>query len=122
MGRVVLDGRRRQALVFGLMVVGVVLALTCLNAQAELVRRRRAACDGSMPLPTTAYVLGGIGLFVGLLALVLLLRWFGHSRQLIAFILFATAVAGVIFQIFVLITAIQADTSVTPVCGSRLPG
>jgi hypothetical protein len=118
----VLDSRRRQLLVFGLMVVGVVLALSCLNAAAELIRRRRAACDGSLPLPTAAYVLGGLGLLVGVLALVLLVRWFGHSRQAIAFVLFATAVAGVVFQAVALVTAAQEDASITPTCRSRLPG
>ena len=112
-----LDGRRRQGLVFGLMVVGVVLALVTVNAQAELARRRNAACDGSLPLPSAAYVLGGIGLLVGLVALTLLLRWFGHSRQVIAFILFATAVAAVVFELFALIIAIQQSTSTTVVCG-----
>lgn len=99
--------RRRQGLVFGLMVVGVVLALICVNAQAELQRRQQAACDESLSLPTSAYVLGAIGLVVGALALLLLVRWFGRSRQMIAVVLFATAVAGVVFEVFALLTALQ---------------
>jgi uncharacterized BrkB/YihY/UPF0761 family membrane protein len=99
--------QRRQALVFGLLVVGVVLALTCVNAEAELVRRRDAACDSSLALPSSAYVLVAIGLLVGVVALFLLSRWFGGTRQVIVVVLFATAVAGVVFEAFALITALH---------------
>ena len=99
--------QRRQALVFGLMVVGVVLALTCVNAEAELERRRDAACDSSLTLPSSAYVLVAIGLLAGLIALFLLGRWFGGNRQVIVIVLFATAVAGVVFEVFALITALH---------------
>jgi len=108
--------RRRQGLVFTLLIVGVVLSLTNTNAQTELVRRRQDACDGSIPLPTGAYVLGIAGVVVGVVALFLLLRWFGHSRQAIALILFATAAAAVLFEIFALITAFQEGRPVHSVC------
>lgn len=117
MGRDLLTGRRRQGLVFGLIVVGVLLALINANAQSELARRRQDSCDGSLPLPTTAYVLGFAGLLVGALALFLLLRWFGHSRQPIALILVATATAAVVFEIFALITAFQEAGPVQAICG-----
>ncbi|WP_020385755.1 hypothetical protein [Kribbella catacumbae] len=102
-----MPGWLRQGLVFGLMVVGVVLALICVNAEAELQRRRQAACDASLSLPPSAYVLGAAGLLVGMLALLLLIRWFGRSRQVIAIVLYTTAVAGVVFEAFALITALQ---------------
>ncbi|MEV6416530.1 hypothetical protein [Kribbella sp. NPDC051718] len=107
---------RRQGLVFGLIVVGVVLVLACMNAETELQRRRRAACDGSLALPPVAYVLGAIGLLVGVLALLLLIRLSGGSRQVITVVLFATAVAGVVFEVFALITAIQQSAPISAIC------
>ena len=115
-----MDGRRRQAGLLALLVVGVVLSLLCANAQASLVRRREAECDASLPLPATAYVLGGIGLLVGLVALMLLVRSYGQSRQVITFVLVATSIAAVVFELFVLITAIQAQ-SPSSVCGFPPP-
>jgi hypothetical protein len=115
-GRDLLTGRRRQGLAFGLMVAGVLLALTNTNAQTELVRRRQDTCDGSLPLPTSAYVLGGAGLLVGVVALALMVRWFGHSRQAIALILVATAVAAVVFELFALVTAFQEGRPITDLC------
>lgn len=108
---------RRQGVVFGLTVVGVVLTLTCLNAGAELERRRRAACDGSLAMPPSAFVLGSIGLLLGVVALLLLIRW--SSRQVITIVLFATAVAGVVFEVFALIAAVQQSAPVSSIC--RLP-
>ncbi|MEI8410089.1 MULTISPECIES: hypothetical protein [unclassified Kribbella] len=110
----VLAGRRRQGLVLALVVVGLLLSTITTNAQAELIRRRQDSCDGSLPLPTTAYVLGFAGLAVGAVALFLLTRWFRHSRQPITLILFATAIAAVIFELFALVTAFQEGG---PVCG-----
>ncbi|MFG1817325.1 hypothetical protein ACGFIF_26455 [Kribbella sp. NPDC049174] len=109
--------RRHQGLVLGLVIVGVLLATINTNAQAELIRRRQASCDGSLPLPTAAYVLGFVGLGVGAVALFLLIRWFGHSREPIALILFATAAAAVIFEFFALVTAFQEGRPVHPICG-----
>jgi hypothetical protein len=116
-GLELLAGRRRRGLVFGLLVAGVVLSLVNTNAQTELVRRRQDTCDGTLPLPTSAYLLGAAGLIVGAVALLLLLRWFGHSRQPIALILFATAIAAVIFEAVALITAFQEGRPVHPMCG-----
>ncbi len=109
--------RRHQGLVLGLVVVGVLLATINTNAQAELIRRRQAGCDGSLPLPTSAYVLGAAGLVVGAVALFLLVRWFGHSRQPIVLILFATATAAVVFELFALLIAFQEGRPVHPICG-----
>jgi drug/metabolite transporter (DMT)-like permease len=109
--------RRRQGLVLGLIVVGVLLSLTNTNAQSELVRRREDTCDGSLALPTGAYVLGFTGLAVGSVALVLLVRWFGGSREPIALILFATAIAAVVVEIFAVVTAFQEGQPVYPMCG-----
>ncbi|GAB2671264.1 hypothetical protein [Kribbella swartbergensis] len=117
MGGEVLAGRRRQLLVFGLTIVGVLLAMINTNAQAELIRRRQDSCDGTLPLPTAAYVLGFAGLAVGAVALFLLIRWFGHSRQPIALILFATATAAVVFEVFALVTAFQEGRPAPPLCG-----
>ena len=108
---------RRQWLLLGLIVVGVVLSLTNTNAQSELVRRRQDTCDGSLPLPTAAYVFGFAGLAVGIVALVLLVRWFRGSRQPIALILFATAIAALIVELFAVVTAFQEGRPVYPMCG-----
>lgn len=113
----VLVGRRRQGVVLALVVVGLLLSTINTNAQAELIRRRQNSCDGSLPLPTTAYVLGFAGLAVGAVALFLLARWFGHNRQPITLILFATAVAALIFELFALVTAFQEGRPVYPMCG-----
>jgi drug/metabolite transporter (DMT)-like permease len=110
-------GRRRQGLVLALVVVGVLLSTINANAQAELIRRRQDSCDGSLPLPTAAYVLGFAGLAVGAVALFLLGRWFRHSRQPLALILFATATAAVIFELFALVTAFQEGRPVHALCG-----
>ncbi len=110
-------GRRRQGVVLGLVVAGVLLATINTNAQAELLRRRQASCDGSLPLPTSAYVLGFAGLVVGAVALFLLVRWFGHSRQPLALILFATATAAVVFELFAIVTAFQDGRPVNALCG-----
>jgi hypothetical protein len=115
-GQEVRPARRRQGLVFGLMVAGVLMSLTNTNAQTELDRRRQAACDGTLPLPTAAYVLGFAGLAVGTVALFLLLRWFGHSRQPIALILFTTAGAAVVFEIVALVTAYQEARPLQSLC------
>ena len=101
---------------FALIVVGVLLALTNTNAQAELVRRRQDTCDGTLPLPTSAYVLGFAGLIIGALALFLLLRWFRRNRQPIALILFTTAIAAVIVEILAVVTAFQEGRPVDSVC------
>jgi uncharacterized BrkB/YihY/UPF0761 family membrane protein len=110
-------GRRRQGLVLGLVIVGVLLATINTNAQAELGRRRQDSCDGSLLLPTSAYVLGFAGLVVGAIALFLLIRWFGHSRQPLALILFATATAAVVFELFAIVTAFQEGRPIHALCG-----
>ena len=89
MGEEARTGRRRQGVVFTLMIVGVLLALTNSNAQTELVRRRQDTCDATLALPAAAYVLGFAGLVVGAIALFLLVLWFHRSREPIALILFA---------------------------------
>jgi hypothetical protein len=48
-------------------------------------------------------------------ALLLLIRWSGR-RQVITIVLFATAVAGVVFEVFALIAAIQQSAPVSSVC------
>ncbi len=93
------------------------LSLLCSNAQASLVRRREAECDASLPLPAAAYVLGGLGLLFGLVALMLLARGFGRAG---GSVLFATSIAAVVFELLVLITAIQAQ-SPSSVCGFPPP-
>jgi hypothetical protein len=108
--------RRRYGLVFGLIVAGVLLSLINTNAQAELDRRRHAACDGTLPLPTSAYVLGVTGLFVGTIALYLALRWFRHSRQPITLILLATAGAAVVVELLGVVTAFQQGSPVESLC------
>ena len=116
MGEEARPARRRQGLVFALVIAGVLLSLTNTNAQTELIRRRQDACDGTIPLPTGAYVLGTAGVVVGAVALFLLLRWFGHSRQAIALILFTTAAAAVVFEVFALVTAFQEGRPVHSLC------
>jgi hypothetical protein len=111
-----LSGRHRQVLVFGLMVAGVVIALLCVNAEAELVRRREASCDASLVLPTSVSVLGVIGVLVGLAAISLLGRWFGRDRRAIVTVLFVTALAGLVFELFALVTVFQAPAA--PNCDS----
>jgi len=108
--------RRRQGLVFALMVVGVLLSLTNTNAQTELVHRRSASCDGTLPLPTSVYFVGFAGLAIGAIALVLLVGWFHHSRQPIALTLFAAASAAVVFEIFAVITAFQEARPIEALC------
>ncbi|NEA32284.1 hypothetical protein [Streptomyces sp. SID13031] len=110
-----LTARNRQTLVFGLMLAGVVLALLCVNAEAELVRRRDATCDASLALPASVFVLGGIGLLVGLAAMILLGRWFGRDRRAVVTVLFVTAVAGLIFEMFALLTVFEGPAAL--VCG-----
>jgi hypothetical protein len=102
-----LSGRNRQLLVFGLMVAGVVVALLCMNAEAELARRRTASCDASLVLPTSVSVLGVIGVLAGIAGIVLLGRWFGRDRRALVTVLLVTAVAGLVFEAFVLITVFE---------------
>ena len=116
MGAEARTDRRRQGVVFALTVVGVLLALTNTNAQTELVRRRQDACDGTLPLPAAAYVLGFAGLVVGAIALFLLVLWFHRSREPIALILFATAVAAVVFEVFTVVTAFQEGPPIQSLC------
>ncbi|MEU4194776.1 hypothetical protein AB0E69_22945 [Kribbella sp. NPDC026611] len=108
--------RRRQWLVFGLLVAGVLLALINTNAQTELTRRRQATCDGTLPLPTTAYLVGFAGLLIGAIALFLLVRWFRHSRQPIATTLLITAATAVIFEVFALATAFHDAKPIDSLC------
>ena len=65
-------------------------------------------------LPPATYLVGVIALIIGLVALVLLVRWFARGPQAIAVVLFITAGAGVVFEVFVLITAILEGR---PDCG-----
>ena len=102
------DDRRRQGFVFALMIAGMILALLCVNT----VRRRADEC--AAVLPPAAYVVGVIALLIGLVALVVLARWFRRGPQAIAVVLFVTAAAGVVFEVFVLITAILEGR---PDCG-----
>ena len=102
------DDRRRQGFVFALMIAGMILALLCVNT----VRRRADECAAALP-PAT-YLVGVIALIIGLVALVLLVRWFARGPQAIAVVLFITAGAGVVFEVFVLITAILEGR---PDCG-----
>ena len=83
-------------------------ALLCVNT----VRRRADEC--AAVLPPATYVVGVIALFIGLVALVLLARWFRRGPQAIVVVLFVTAAAGVVFEVFVLITAILEGR---PDCG-----
>jgi hypothetical protein len=115
-GQEVRSASRRLGLVFGLSVAGMLLSLPNTNAQSELGRRRHAACNGTLPLPTSAYVLGVAGLFVGAIALYLLLRWFRHSRQPVTLILLATAGAAVVVEIFGVVTAFQEGRPIDPLC------
>ena len=108
--------RRRQGVVFALVIVGVLLALTNTNAQTELVRRRQDACDNTLALPLGAYLLGIAGLTIGAIALLLLVRWFHRSRQPIALVLFATAAAAVIFEIFAVVAAFQQGRPIQSLC------
>jgi hypothetical protein len=115
-GQEVRPAGRRHGLVFGLIVAGMLLSLTNTNAQSELGRRRHAACDGTLPLPTGAYVLGVAGLVVGAIALYLSLRWFRHGRQPITLILLATAGAAVVVEIFAVVTAFQQGRPIESLC------
>jgi hypothetical protein len=81
-----------------------------------LVRRRQDACDGTLTLPAAAYVLGFAGLVVGLIALLLVVLWFHRSRQPIALILFATAAAAVVFEVFAVVTAFQEGSPIQSLC------
>ncbi|MFI7064159.1 hypothetical protein ACIBL3_24440 [Kribbella sp. NPDC050124] len=117
MGEAPPAGRHRQAVVFGVLVAGVLLSTINTNAQAELIRRRQDSCDGTIPLPTSAYVLGFAGLAVGAVALFLLVRWFRHNRQPLVLILFGTAIAALIFEAFAVITAFQEGRPLVPMCG-----
>jgi len=105
---IVLDERRRQSLVFALMIAGMILALLCVNT----VRRRADEC--AAVLPPATYVVGVVALLIGIVALVLLARWFTRGPHAIAVVLFITAAAGVVFEVFVLITAILEGR---PDCG-----
>ena len=116
MGEETRPARRRQGVVFALIIVGLLLALTNTNAQSELSRRRHASCDGTLPLPTSAYLLGFAGLVVGAIALFLMRRWFHHNRQPIALVLFTTATAAVVFEIVAVITAFQEGRPINALC------
>ena len=116
MGEEARPAGRRQGVVFALIIVGLLLALTNTNAQSELSRRRHASCDGTLPLPTSAYLLGFAGLVVGAIALFLMRRWFHHSRQPIALVLFTTATAAVVFEIVAVITAFQEGRPINALC------
>jgi hypothetical protein len=108
--------RRHRVVVFGLIIVGVLLSLTSANAETELSRRRHAACDGTLPLPPSAFVLSFAGVAVGAVALLLLLRWFGRSRQTIVLILFWTAVAAIVSEDFTVVTVLQQSRPITTLC------
>ncbi|MEU4289669.1 hypothetical protein AB0E63_15705 [Kribbella sp. NPDC026596] len=116
MGEEARPARRRQGVVFALIIVGLLLALTNTNAQSELSRRRHASCDGTLPLPTSAYLLGFAGVVVGAIALFLMRRWFHHNRQPIALVLFTTATAAVVFEIVAVITAFQEGRPINALC------
>jgi ABC-type Fe3+-siderophore transport system permease subunit len=116
MGEEARQGKRHQGVVFGLIVAGVLLSLTSANAETELSRRRHAACDGTLPLPTSAFVLSFTGVAVGAVALYLLVRWFRGSRQTIVLILFWTAVAAVVSEVFTVVTVLQQSRPITGLC------
>ena len=111
-----MDARRRQSVVFGILAIGIVLALKSTNVQTALVRHRRRTCDGTLPLPLSGYLYCGLGLAVGVVALVLLIRWFRHNPEPIVMILAITAVAGILFELFTLFAAFSEGHPVIPMC------
>jgi hypothetical protein len=46
----------------------------------------------------------------------LLLRWFGRSRQTIVLILFWTAVAAIVSEVFTVVTVLQQSRPITTLC------
>ncbi|TDU91634.1 hypothetical protein EV138_5245 [Kribbella voronezhensis] len=112
-----MDARRRQGVVFGILAVGIVLALKSSNVQRAVARHRQRTCDGTLPLPLSGYLYCGIGLAVGVLALVLLIRWFRHNPEPLVMTLAITAVAGILFELFTLFAAISEAHPAIPLCG-----
>ena len=93
------DGRRRQGVVFALMIAGMLLALTELErvtsgAAAVRTRARHVACQR----PRTWSAFAGLSSAWSLSSC---WRWFHRSRQPIAVVLFVTAAAAVVFEVFV---------------------
>lgn len=112
-----MDARRRQGIVFGILAVGIVLALKSSNVQTALVRHRQRTCDGTLPVPLAGYLYCGLGLVIGVVALVLLIRWFRHNPEPIVMILAITAVAGIVFELFTVFAAISEGHPIIPMCG-----
>jgi ABC-type Fe3+-siderophore transport system permease subunit len=88
-----------------MLLIGIVVTLKSTNVQSAVRRHRMQTCSW-LPLPSSASLYCGIGLAIGAVALVLLIAWFRHDWDPLVTILAITAVAGILFELFTLLTAL----------------
>lgn len=87
-----------------LAVAGIVLAFLATQVSTDLSKQRSSTCNGLLPMPTSAYVLGFSAVAAGLVA-VLLLVWRGRrSGGGWAGGLLALAILAILFAGFVTYT------------------
>lgn len=90
------DGRVATRLAAGglLAVAAAVLAFLATQVSTDLTRQRQATCDGLLPMPTSAYVLGWSGVGVAVLAaIVMLARRSGGGWRIALLVLVVVALA-----------------------------
>ncbi|MEV4314876.1 hypothetical protein [Actinocrispum sp. NPDC049592] len=95
----------RPAIAGGLLAVaGAVLAFLATQVSTDLTHQRSSTCNGLLPMPTSAYVLGWTGVAAGVIAVVLLVSRLRQSRGGWPVWVLVLAVLVVLFAGFVVYT------------------
>jgi ABC-type xylose transport system permease subunit len=95
-----------------LAVAGVLLAVLATRVSTDLTRQRSSTCNGLLPMPASAYVLGWSAVAAGLVAVLLLVLRLRKSRGGWPTSVLVLAVLAVLFAGFVTYT-VYGDAPVT---------
>jgi uncharacterized membrane protein len=87
-----------------LVVAGIVLAFLATQVSSDLTKERTSTCNGLLPMPTSAYVLGWAGVGVTVLAVLMLVLRLRQSRGGWPTWVLVLAVLAVLFAAFVIYT------------------
>jgi uncharacterized membrane protein len=87
-----------------LVAAGIMLAFLATQVSSDLTKRRSGSCNGLLPMPTSAYILGWSGLGVAVLAVLMLAPRLRQSRGGWLTCVLVFAVMAVVFAAFVVFT------------------
>lgn len=87
-----------------LTVAGIVLSFLATQVSTDLTKQRSSTCNGLLPMPTSAYVLGWAGVGVTVAAVIMLALRLRKSRGGWPTSVLMLAVLAVLFAAFVIYT------------------